>query len=160
LNKKILVIAIAVILVVSLAAIVAYENSNRPFTVWTNLTYAGATPLGFTNSTIPGYSGIQAQNITIYNYTFTVNTNILKPMTIQSHCAAVIPYWSDGRGIAFTFTKINSTCWNFNIGFNATGPTYLVSSQWGTTLTQFPSTPPLTQTQIDAINIDFKSQNS
>ncbi len=159
-NKKILIIVVAVVLVIAVVATVGYMiNNSKPYTVWTDLTYAGTTPAGFHNSTIEGYDGIQAENLTYYNYTFTVNTNTLTPMNIQDHCVAVIPHWSEFTP-AFTYTAVNSTSWRFNIGIEEVGPTYLVSPKWGTTETQGPSLPPLTQEQIDTINADFQSQNT
>ena len=159
-KKKIVVIAVCVALVISVIAAVVYEfRPQKPFTVWTDLKYAGATPAGFNNFTIPGYDGYEADNLTFYNYTFTVNTNTLTVMSIHDHCAAIIPHWSD-FSIAFTYDKVNSTCWNFNIGIKEIGPAYLISQRWGNGQTQGPSLPPLAQEEINAINADLRSQNT
>ena len=158
-NKKILVILVAVILVVAIGAtagIVIYDNS-RPYTVWTNITYAGSTPIGTENETLTNTltPGTMVTYFTYYNYTFSVKTNTLSFMTIHDHCATVIPNWSSA---VFASEKINSG-WIFNVAYNETGPVDWITASGHTIQEQAASSPPLTQAQIDAINADFQSQN-
>ncbi len=165
-KKSILVIIIAAILVIATLATVAYEinvQNSKPYTVWTDLTYTGATSGGFHNytETTGNTAGTTfSEVITWYNYTFTVNTNTLKTIDIQDHCGVTFPGWTDVDIVKFTYTQVNATCWNFNIGYKEIGPIYFNSDRWGSGVNGQASVPPLTQEQIDNINLDFKAQNT
>jgi hypothetical protein len=166
-DKSKLVITIALVLVIIVVTSVAtstFDNSHpsRSYIIWTDLAYAGSTPLGWENTTISNsyYTDIQATYKTVYNYTFSVNTNTLTLMSIHDHCATIIPGWNDGI-MSFTYTKTNATSWDFNVGYNETGPSIVTDTKTGQIITQSgPSTQPLTQAQIDTINADFRSQNT
>ena len=165
-NKKKLIIIVFVVLVIVIGATIGtivYENS-RPYIVWTNMTYAGSTPLGWYNTTAYysyfNTTRTESDYQTLYNYTFSVNTNTLTLMSIHDHCATLIPGWNDPT-LTFTYNKINATCWNFNLVYNETGPSYWsTASTYGSGQTLGPSSPPLSQAQLDNINTDFRSQNS
>ena len=164
-KKYIPAIIIAAILVIAIAA-AAYQinaQNSKPYTVWTDLTYIGATPGGFYNytQTTGNTAGTNySETITWYNYTFTVKTNTLKLIEIQNHCGITIPGWTDQDIVKFAYSKVNSTSWNFNIGYREIGIIYYNSDRWGSGQSGEPSVPPLTQEQIDTVNADFKAQNT
>ena len=162
-QKKILTVIIAIVLVVVIvgatAATLAYQ-SNRPYVVWSNVTYAGTTSAGSYNQTATStsnWSGSLITYFTFYNYTFTVKTNTLTLMAIHDHCATIFPDWS---GITYTYAKTGSHSWAFNVAYNESGPVDWVHSDGTITQQGNPSQPPLTQTQLDATNVDFASQNT
>ncbi len=170
--KKKFVIAIfaaLIIVIVAQAALIVtmwnQNNTNRPFTVWTDLTYDGSTPLGFFNTTAfhPEFNTTRTQSDyqTLYNYSFNVNTNILTLMQIQDHTAILIPDWNSPI-FSFSHTKINSTSWSFKLVYNITGPSYFSTPdpRFGSGQLLPPSTPPLSHEQLDRINEDFRSQNT
>ncbi len=165
-KKYVSVIVIVVILVIAIVATVAYQTNvqnSKPYTVWTDLTYTGSTAGGFHNytETTGNIAGTEfSEAITWYNYTFTVNSNTLKLIEIQNHCGIIFPGFTDGDVVKFTYTQVNATCWDFNIGYREVGPTYWRSDTYGSGVNGQANIPPLTQEQIDTITADFRAQNT
>jgi hypothetical protein len=160
--------ALTIVIVVQAALILTMwnqMNTNSSFTVWTDLTYDGSTPLGFFNTTAyhPEFNTTRTQSDfqTLYSYSFTVNSNTLTLMQIQDHTATLIPDWNN-PDFSFSHTKTNSTSWRLQLTYNLTGPSYFSTPdpRFGSGQLLPASTPPLSQEQLDKINADFRSQNT
>jgi hypothetical protein len=170
-NKLVIAIfsALTIVIVAQAALIVTMWNqmntNNSSFTVWTDLTYDGSTPLGFFNTTAyhPEFNTTRTQSDfqTLYTYSFTVNSNTLTLMQIQDHTATLIPDWNSPV-INFSNTKINATSWRLQLIYNLTGPSYFSTPdpRFGSGQLLPASTPPLSQDQLNRINEDFRSQNA